>query len=321
MNRELDLSVEQAQTQLRELLRDPTLTVTDVSDESLRRARLDTTVEYRTLARVVAKEPEKPNTSTRDMSAMLWDIPATPEDPFIEEPRLVIDEPLSGAVGECPACRGKGERPCEKCGGTTRVPCESCRGAGYVADNKGATKLCRFCNGNKMQACATCKLGTLPCKPCKSTGQCYSIQRLTVLWNSHKERSVIALAPPEVPLDGIAPVHELAARNDKGALDDAHLSELDPTLALAARRLLSEHPLPDTGRVRSQTLLIERIPVYAVRYVQKGKEHTVRFTGSPARPFAVDAPGTLSWLSTVALVVLISSAVAALWATGIFRAH
>ena len=99
------------------------------------------------------------------------------------------------------------------------------------------------------------------------------------------------------------------------------LLEATATLAQAARRLLTEHPLPETGRVRSQTLLIERVPVYAVRYVQKGKEHTVRFTGSPARPFALDAPGTLSWLSTVALVVLISSAVAALWATGIFRTH
>jgi hypothetical protein len=315
-----ELDIDGAQRALRELLRDETITVSEVGDESSRRARLETAVEYRTLARVVSKPTDQVTDPPRDLATMLWDVPAKPEDPFLDEPRAVIEEPKSGAVTDCPACVGKGEAPCDKCGGTTRVPCESCRGAGYVNDTKGASKLCRFCSGNKMQPCAKCKLGTVPCKSCKSSGQAFTIQRITVSWQTHKESSVVALAPPEVPLDGLAPVVSLAARNERGSLTDDQLAALSPAVKLAAQRLLGEHPLPDNGRIRSQTLLIERVPVYVVTYTQKGKSHTVRFVGAPAKPLGLSAPAT-SVMYTLALLVIVASAVAALYVTGIVRHH
>lgn len=315
-----DLSVDQAQSALRELLRDTTLTVEDVSDESLRRARLETSVEYRTLTRVVATQPDALPNPPRDLEPMLWEVPAQPEDPFLDEPRVVFDEPKSGARTQCPLCRGKGEAPCEKCGGTTRVPCESCRGMGHVSDQKGATRLCRFCNGDKIKPCAKCKLGTLPCKPCDETGETYTVQRLTVSWHTHKESSVVALAPPEVPLEGVTPVTSVGARNDKGALTDEHLRSMDAALKQATQRLLSEHPLPENGRIRAQTLLIERVPVYSVRYRRKGREESVRFVGAPPKPLGVDSPAS-TWVYTAAALICVASAVTALYVTGIVRAH
>lgn len=318
---EHELDNARAQAILRELLRDESVTVSDVVDESQRRARLETAFETRTLTRVAAKEPEKLPDPPRDVTAMLWELPAKPSDPFVDEPRTIIEEPLSGAITDCPACLGKGECPCDKCGGTTRVPCESCKGVGHVDDAKGATKLCRFCNGEKFKACTTCKLGTLPCKPCKSTGKTFTIQRVAVSWLTHKENTIVALAPPEVPINGEQFALALAARNEKGPLGEEHLRELDAPLRLAAQRLMNEHPLPDNGRIRSQTLLVETTPVYLVTYQRKGKAHTVRFIGTPPRPLGLETPASFGVLYTAAALIIVASALAALYVTGIFRHH
>lgn len=310
-----------AQAILRELLRDESITVLQLVDESQRRARIETTFETRTLTRVAAKEPELLPDPPRDLTAMLWELPAKPSDPFVDEPCVIIEEPMTGAITDCPTCLAKGEHPCHKCGGTTRVQCESCRGVGHVDDGKGATKLCRFCNGEKFRACTICKLGTVPCKTCKASGKTFTIQRVTVSWLTHKENALVAAAPPEVALDGVPFVLTLAARNDQGPLGEEHLQQLDAPLRLAAQRLMKEHPLAQNARIRTQTLLVETTPVYLVTYRRKGHEHTVRFVGVPPRPLGLQPPTAVGWLYTAAASVIIASALAALYVTGIVGRH
>lgn len=309
------LDVDRATSILRELLRDRELLALDVLDESLRRVRLETAVEHRVLDRVLARKPAEPIVSPRDITPLLWELPVEPSDPFVDEPQATFEDPATGQITDCPLCKAKGEVPCDKCGGTTRVDCDSCRGAGYVTDSRGSSKICRFCHGQKHQPCRQCKVGTLPCKACESTGRAYTIQRARVRWLTRKESRVVSASPPEVIVDDIAPVHERFVRNEHGALAPAQLESLDAPLRAAARALLSEHPLPEGARIKRQTLIVERVPVYTVRYRSRGKERSARFVGDPPRPLDVDPP--LNPITTLLVsLALVALAAAALFATG-----
>lgn len=300
---------------LRELTRDDAVEVIDVHDESMRRVRIETAVEFRSLTRVHAKEPAEPIDQPRDLERVFWDVALTPEDPFVDEPRAQLDEPKSGAITDCPTCLGKGEAPCHKCGGTTRVDCDSCRGHGVVKDGRNGESICKFCQGQKFQPCRTCQLGMLPCKPCHESGRAYTTQRLLVKWHTRKESRMVAEAPPEVSVRDVAVVPESVVRSERGALTSDQLADLDAPVRASADALLAEHPAPENSRIRTQTLIVERVPVFSVRFRSRGQEKQGYFVGQSLEPFGLEAAVPRSTYLLVA-AVLVVGALTALFATG-----
>ncbi|MBL8681891.1 MAG: hypothetical protein JNK05_22175 [Myxococcales bacterium] len=303
---------------LRALTRDDAVELIDLHDESMRRVRVETAVEFRTITRVHAKDPGTPIDQPRDLERVLWDVALAPEDPFVDEPRAQLDEPKSGEVTDCPTCLGKGEAPCHKCGGTTRVNCDSCRGHGFVDQGRKGSSICKFCQGQKFQPCRTCKVGTLPCKPCGESGRAYTMQRLVVKWLTRKESRVVAVAPPEVSVQDVPFVAERVVRSERGALSPEQLTELDAPLRAAVDALLTEHPTPEGSRIKTQTLIVERTPVFAARFKTRGKEKSAFFVGEALDAVGLEAAVPTSTYVLVA-AVLVVGAVTALVAAGIFR--
>jgi hypothetical protein len=294
------------------IMRDDRIEVLDVHDESMRRVRIETSVEFRSLSRVLAEDPGVPIDQPRDLERVFWDVALEPVDAFLDEPRAQLDEPKSGAITECPTCLGNGEAPCNKCGGTTRVNCESCRGHGAIPDKRGSSSICKFCQGQKFQPCRACKVGTLPCKPCNKTGRAYTVQRLIVKWHTRKESRVVAEAPPEVSVQGVGVVAERVVRNEQGALASEHLAEFDAPLRAAVDALLAEHPAPEQSKIKTQTLIVERAPVIAVRFRSRGKEQRAWLVGDALEPVGLEPSVPMSTYALIAAVLLIGAAAALL---------
>jgi hypothetical protein len=313
-----ELSIERAGERLQSLLRRKDVRVRDVSDQSLTRVRLESSFEFRSLRRVVRDEPDEPPKSPRDIAPVLWSLKAEPDDPFVDEPRWTFEEPLSGQVTSCPTCLGKGNVPCPKCNGTTRATCESCSGSGRVVDAKNSSSICKFCKGEKHAPCRGCALGEVPCKDCDGTGEAYTVQQVLVRWNTRKDTRIVAEAPPELPLEREAFVTERVVRSEDGALSPEQLSSLDPPLRAALESLRAALAQSDDARVRSQTAVVERVPVFLVRFESGGREQRAHFVGAALEPFGLDVPVPRTTIALVA-TVLVLGATAALFASAVLQ--
>ena len=102
-----ELTPGSAKERLVALLGHQDVRVDEVTDLSATRARVETAYEYRAIRRVVRDEPEQLPTAPIDLGPMLWALDATPDDPFVDEPRWTLDEPRSGKLTPCPTCAAK----------------------------------------------------------------------------------------------------------------------------------------------------------------------------------------------------------------------
>jgi hypothetical protein len=299
-----ELTPQRARERLIALLGQRDVRIEEVTDLSAARARVETSYEFRSIRRVVRDEPEQLPTDPVDLEPALWALAATPDDPFVDEPRWTLDEPRSGKLTPCPTCGAKGSSPCPTCGGTTRAPCESCRGMGTVVDARGRTSGCRFCKGERHMPCRACALGEVPCVDCDRTGEAFTIQQVTVRWTTRRDTRVVATSLPELPIENLGYVPTRVLHNESGPVDPAQIAQLEAPQRAAVEQLRASLSLEGTSaRVRSQTVVIERIPVYSVRFTLKGRARHAHLAGRSLEPLGLEVPGSRSSVVMLSLVL------------------
>lgn len=238
-----------------------------------------------------------------------WAIPVRTPANF-EEREVVLPVPHTDHIETCPSCAGRGFGDCRTCAGVGQVACPGCGGTGQRAqvmmrpqpmwNGRFMTTImvpytimvaCVSCSGGGRVTCADCAgSGHQDCRTCAAFGTIKAFRRLTVTFRAPEqiERQYpdgLALAEwRETPGEAIATAR--APRLDEPPPLPENLDAHAAAMLREAQRVE-----PDAARVLFQELIVERVPIVAVRYRYRGgRERRLWLVGAERRVVAPDAP-------------------------------
>ncbi|MEK7390241.1 MAG: hypothetical protein AAB036_11145, partial [Elusimicrobiota bacterium] len=225
----------------------------------------------------------------------------------------------------CGACAERGRKTCSLCQGRGSFACASCKGSGTIVQSMSAVgtgyaEVCPDCFGKKIRPCHECSDAAAPdcpvcsntrvvaCPACKGAGlalcaQCGGSRRViagftvSVAYKLLYYRSLVR--DPEIP-EAVLPENPPSGRLGESILqcesdDVASFSSKIPegVAGEAARKVLAQAVAGIQGknsRVIFQSLSVERIPIFSVRYAFRGKDYRAWATRFQNRVVAIDDP-------------------------------